>query len=108
MQGEVKETTTRATRIRDKSKNSVQQEQQRNSFCFIQVVSLLDLVRNSIKRVPEAAALFYDELANVIEKRQLDPKTEVNCMMMMVMVGDDDGGRGGGGGMVSSVASPTI
>ncbi|CAB4038860.1 Fanconi anemia group D2 [Paramuricea clavata] len=48
-----------------------------------QVISLLDLVRSSISRVPEAAALFYDELANVIEKRQLDPKTEVNCMMMM-------------------------
>ena len=38
---------------------------------------MLVLVRNSINRVPEAAALFYDELANVIEKRQLDTKTEV-------------------------------
>lgn len=47
------------------------------SIFFTQVVDLLDLVRNSINRVPEAAALFYDELANVIEKRQLAPKTEV-------------------------------
>jgi hypothetical protein len=61
---------------------SYEKQQQRNSFRFTQVVSLLDLVRNSIKRVPEAAALFYDELANVVEKRQLDPKTEVNCMMV--------------------------
>ena len=38
---------------------------------------MLDLIRNCINHVPEAAALFYDELANVIEKRQLDPKTEV-------------------------------
>ena len=44
---------------------------------------MLDLVRNSINHVPEAAALFYDELANVIEKRQLDPKTEVNSVWMV-------------------------
>ena len=49
---------------------------------------MLDLVRNSINHVPEAAALFYDELANVIEKRQLDPKTEVNG----VMIGGCEGG----------------
>ena len=35
------------------------------------------MVRNSIGHVPEAAALFYDELANVIEKKELDPKIEV-------------------------------
>ena len=46
------------------------------------MISLLDLVRNSINHVPEAAALFYDELANVIEKRQLDPKTEVISVLM--------------------------
>jgi hypothetical protein len=50
------------------------------------VVSLLDLVRNSINDVPQAAALFYDELANVIEKRQLDPKTEVHILFMDVMM----------------------
>ena len=35
------------------------------------------MIRSSIGRVPEAAALFYDELANVIEKKELDPKIEV-------------------------------
>ena len=47
---------------------------------------MLDLVRNSINDVPQAAALFYDELANVIEKRQLDPKTEVHILFMDVMM----------------------
>lgn len=36
------------------------------------------MVRDSIGHVPEAAALFYDELANVIEKKELDPKIEVH------------------------------
>lgn len=38
------------------------------------------MVRNSIGHVPEAAALFYDELANIIEKKELDPKIEVRCI----------------------------
>ncbi len=61
---------------------------------------MLDLIRNCINHVPEAAALFYDELANVIEKRQLDPKTEV----IFVAYGnrydgiDSDGDDGDGDG----------
>ncbi|XP_028398344.1 Fanconi anemia group D2 protein-like isoform X2 [Dendronephthya gigantea] len=55
-----------------------------------QVVNLLDLVRNSITRVPEAVALFYDELANVIEKRQLDTKTEAWISETVVSDFQDD------------------
>ncbi|OPL21558.1 fanconi d2 anemia group, partial [Mytilus galloprovincialis] len=43
---------------------------------YKQVVALLNLVRTSINRIPEAAALFMDELANVIQKGCLDPKVE--------------------------------
>ena len=41
------------------------------------VVSLLELVRSSSNKMPEAAALFFDELANIMEQRQLDRKVEV-------------------------------
>ena len=62
---------------------------------------MLDLIRNCINHVPEAAALFYDELANVIEKRQLDPKTEVSFVSYGnrddgIDSGDDDVGDGDG------------
>jgi hypothetical protein len=46
---------------------------------YKQVVALLNLVKTSINRIPEAAALFMDELANVIQKGCLDRKIEV-CM----------------------------
>ena len=43
-----------------------------------QVTSLLDLIRNRISQSPEAAALFYDELARIIQLGGIDPKIEVN------------------------------
>ncbi len=44
---------------------------------YKQVVSLLQLVRTSVAHSPEAAALFMDELAAVIQKGIIDSKVEV-------------------------------
>ncbi|XP_031562635.1 Fanconi anemia group D2 protein-like [Actinia tenebrosa] len=41
---------------------------------YKQIVNLLDMVRSSVARVPEAAALFYDELTRVIEQGDVDRK----------------------------------
>ena len=38
---------------------------------------MLDMIRNSISQTPEAAALFYDELARIIQNGGIDPKIEV-------------------------------
>ena len=38
---------------------------------------MLDLIRNRISQAPEAAALFYDELARIIQLGGIDPKIEV-------------------------------
>ena len=38
---------------------------------------MLDMIRNSISQAPEAAALFYDELARIIQLGGIDPKIEV-------------------------------
>ena len=38
---------------------------------------MLDMIRNSISDAPEAAALFYDELARIIQLGGIDPKIEV-------------------------------
>ncbi|XP_038054583.1 Fanconi anemia group D2 protein-like isoform X2 [Patiria miniata] len=40
------------------------------------IVSLLGQVRSSSSKMPEASALFFDELANIVEQRQLDQKVE--------------------------------
>ena len=37
---------------------------------------MLDMIRNSIKDTPEAAALFYDELARIVQLGGIDPKIE--------------------------------
>ena len=47
-------------------------------FCLCQIVSMLDMIRNSIKDTPEAAALFYDELARIVQLGGIDPKIEVH------------------------------
>ena len=39
---------------------------------------MLDMIRNSIKDTPEAAALFYDELARIVQLGGIDPKIEVH------------------------------
>ncbi|KAG8436234.1 hypothetical protein GDO86_007366 [Hymenochirus boettgeri] len=41
---------------------------------YRQVTSLLDLVRTCSEWIPEALALYYDELANLVQKRNLDPQ----------------------------------
>ncbi|XP_061583100.1 Fanconi anemia group D2 protein isoform X2 [Cololabis saira] len=41
-----------------------------------QVTALLELVKSSAESSPEAAALYYDELANLISSTQLDPQLE--------------------------------
>ncbi|XP_072026579.1 Fanconi anemia group D2 protein-like [Amphiura filiformis] len=43
---------------------------------YRQVTNLLDDVKNSSNKMPEAMALFFDELATIIEKRQLNSKIE--------------------------------
>lgn len=53
---------------------------------FKQVVGLLQLVRTSCSRMPEASALFMDELCNVISNGQLDPKVEVSACMLSLRV----------------------
>ena len=47
------------------------------SDSYRQVTSLLDDVRNSSNRMPEAMALFFDELATIVQKRQLNSRIEV-------------------------------
>ena len=42
-----------------------------------QIVSMLDMIRSSTNQTPEAAALFYDELARIIQLGGIDPKIEV-------------------------------
>ena len=39
---------------------------------------MLDMIRNSIKDTSEAAALFYDELARIVQLGGIDPKIEVH------------------------------
>uniref|UniRef100_A0A667XHB4 FA complementation group D2 n=1 Tax=Myripristis murdjan TaxID=586833 RepID=A0A667XHB4_9TELE len=46
-----------------------------------QVVALLELVQSCSKSSPEAAALYYDELANLILSSTLDPKVQV-CLKL--------------------------
>ena len=51
-------------------------------FCLCQIVSMLDMIRNSIKNTPEAAALFYDELARIVQLGGIDPKIEVHSNLL--------------------------
>lgn len=58
---------------------------------YKQVINLLQLVKTSSSRMSEAAALFMDELANVVGKGHLDSKVEVtgnwrfsNCRITFV------------------------
>lgn len=46
-------------------------------LCLLQVTALLELVKSSSESSPEAAALFYDELANLILSSALDPQVQV-------------------------------
>uniref|UniRef100_A0A8C4HMF3 FA complementation group D2 n=1 Tax=Dicentrarchus labrax TaxID=13489 RepID=A0A8C4HMF3_DICLA len=46
--------------------------------CLLQVTALLELVKSSSESSPEAAALYYDELANLILSSTLDPQVQVS------------------------------
>lgn len=47
-------------------------------YCsLLQVSGLLELVKSSSESSPEAAALYYDELANLILSSTLDPQVQV-------------------------------
>lgn len=48
----------------------------------LQVTALLDLVKSSSENSPEAAALYYDELANLIMSSNLDPQVLV-CLKLL-------------------------
>ncbi|XP_072437973.1 Fanconi anemia group D2 protein isoform X1 [Chiloscyllium punctatum] len=43
---------------------------------FRQATALLELVRTCSEQSPEAAALYYDELANLVQKGNLDPQVQ--------------------------------
>uniref|UniRef100_A0A671UQK4 FA complementation group D2 n=1 Tax=Sparus aurata TaxID=8175 RepID=A0A671UQK4_SPAAU len=45
-------------------------------YCLLQVTALLELVKSSSESSPEAAALYYDELANLIQSTTLDPQVQ--------------------------------
>jgi len=47
---------------------------------------MLDMTRNSVSQAPEAAALFYDELARIIQLGGIDPKIEVQGHMLKCVV----------------------
>ena len=49
---------------------------------YQQVVSLLELVKTSCSKSPEAMALFMDEMASVVQKGIIDPKVEV-CISLI-------------------------
>lgn len=46
-------------------------------YCSLQVTALLELVKSSIESSPEAAALYYDELANLMLNSTLDLQVQV-------------------------------
>ncbi|XP_070557572.1 Fanconi anemia group D2 protein-like isoform X2 [Ptychodera flava] len=43
---------------------------------YKQVISLLELVRSSSSKMPESSALFFDELAAIVQKGEMDPKVQ--------------------------------
>uniref|UniRef100_A0A8D0CT53 FA complementation group D2 n=1 Tax=Sander lucioperca TaxID=283035 RepID=A0A8D0CT53_SANLU len=46
-------------------------------YCLLQVTALLELVKSSSESSPEAAALYYDELANLVLSSALHPQVQV-------------------------------
>ncbi|XP_077977229.1 Fanconi anemia group D2 protein-like [Glandiceps talaboti] len=56
---------------------------------YKQVISLLELVRSSSGKMPETAALFFDELAAVVQKGDLDPQVEA-CISESILADFQD------------------
>ncbi|XP_068108990.1 Fanconi anemia group D2 protein isoform X2 [Hyperolius riggenbachi] len=57
---------------------------------FRQVTSLLDLARTCCEHSPESAAFYYDELANLVQKRNLHPQVMEYIRKMVVDDFQDD------------------
>lgn len=51
----------------------------------VQVTALLELVKSSSESSPEAAALYYDELANLVMSSTLDPQVQV-CLKLILLI----------------------
>uniref|UniRef100_A0AAX7VAJ9 FA complementation group D2 n=1 Tax=Astatotilapia calliptera TaxID=8154 RepID=A0AAX7VAJ9_ASTCA len=54
-------------------------------FFPLQVTALLELVKSSSESSPEAAALYYDELANLILSSTLDPQVQVSALFFVFL-----------------------
>ncbi len=52
----------------------------------LQVTALLELVKSSSESSPEAAALYYDELANLILSSTLDPQVQVRLTQIFTIL----------------------
>lgn len=50
-------------------------------MCLAQMKALLELLKSSSQSSPEAAALYYDELANLVTTSNLDPQVQV-CLTL--------------------------
>ena len=47
-------------------------------YFLLQVIALLELLKSSSESSAEATALYYDELANLIQSTTLDPQVQVS------------------------------
>ena len=54
-------------------------------YCLLQVTALLELVKSSSESSPEAAALYYDELANLILSSALHTQVQV-CLKQTLTI----------------------
>lgn len=51
----------------------------------MQLKALLELLKSSSQSSPEAAALYYDELANLVASSALDPQVQV-CLAVTLYI----------------------
>ncbi|GAA6215791.1 Fanconi anemia group D2 protein [Lates japonicus] len=72
------------SKVKESQNGSLPQEM------FRQVTALLELVRSSSESSPEAAALYYDELANLIMTSTLDPQVQENIAKSVLDDFQDD------------------
>uniref|UniRef100_A0A8C4HM63 FA complementation group D2 n=1 Tax=Dicentrarchus labrax TaxID=13489 RepID=A0A8C4HM63_DICLA len=63
--------------------------------CLLQVTALLELVKSSSESSPEAAALYYDELANLILSSTLDPQVSFPFPANVMYNLDEEESQGG-------------
>ncbi|XP_053545393.1 Fanconi anemia group D2 protein [Bombina bombina] len=60
--------------LKTKTPGNKNSENALSTDIYRQVTALLELVRTCSEQIPEAAALYYDELASLVEKKNLDPQ----------------------------------